>query len=186
MDSLQEKIKKVIQLTGMSISEISIATRLPVHAMYKWKTGAIPRDRQHYNKLINYLDEVLNGTSPEDAGYTPVYQERRSITETLYLLLGRVDKVIEVSGDSMLPTFKHGTLICITSLPNPKVINWSELYYIVDKNGEGIVRRIYAGENENSIKLLSDNPDQITFAPIIREWDAIDAIYKVKAVIYKL
>ena len=79
----------------------------------------------------------------------------------------------------------HGSLIAVSSLLDPLLITWAECYYVVDKNGLGNVRRVYASTIENSIKLSADNPDQQKYPPINRSWNHIAAIYKVRAEIIK-
>jgi phage repressor protein C with HTH and peptisase S24 domain len=60
-------------------------------------------------------------------------------------------------------------------------LNWGFYYYIIDKNWDGIVRRVYQGETENSIQLVSDNPNQDKYPPIQRQWEHIEAIFRVTA-----
>ena len=182
MHALQEKIKKVIQQTGLSVAELAKVSGLPKASVYKWFHGTKPSNPEDYIKLTNYLDNILNSTSPEALQFN---KEVKQILQKLLALLGPADSLVEVWGDSMYPTFKHGSLAVISSLQNPQILNWAEYYYIVDKNGIGNIRRVYASEIQNCIKLLSDNPDQEKYPPIDRHWNHIEAIYKVKAEILK-
>jgi hypothetical protein len=86
----------------------------------------------------------------------------------------------------MEPTFKNGCRVAIIRLKEPRTLNWGECYFIIDNNWLGAVKRIYPGETANSIKLVSDNPNQAKFPPIIRQWNQITAIFKVQAGILKL
>lgn len=95
--------------------------------------------------------------------------------------LGPVDGVIEVTGESMAPTFGNGCRVGIIRLNNSKILNWGLHYYIIDKNWQGIVRRVYQGDTINSVLLVSDHPNQELFPPIHREWDQIEAVFKIMA-----
>jgi len=100
--------------------------------------------------------------------------------------LGPVEGIIEVSGESMAPTFINGCRVAISRLNNYRILDWGWYYYIIDKNWQGYVRRIYPGETENSLCLMSDNPNQDKFPPIQRQWEHIEAIFRVMAAIWKL
>lgn len=95
--------------------------------------------------------------------------------------LGPVDGVIEVTGESMAPTFGNGCRVGIIRLNDSRILNWGLHYYIIDKNWQGIIRRVYKGETENSLLLVSDNPDQHLFPPIQRIWEQIEAVFKITA-----
>lgn len=99
--------------------------------------------------------------------------------------LGVVEGVIDVTDCSMEPKFCNGCRITITRLHDFRVLTWGQYYYIIDKNWQGIVRRIYQCEKENCIWLVSDNPDQEEYPPIMRSLDQIEAIFKVGAAIIK-
>ncbi|SHN42320.1 S24 family peptidase [Chitinophaga sp. CF418] len=99
--------------------------------------------------------------------------------------IGIVDGAIEVVGESMVPTFKNGSRAAVRKLEDKTLINWGEIYYIVDTNYEGVVKRLYAGTDDTHIVLKSDNPDQETYPPFPRKWQHIVAVFKVKAEITK-
>jgi hypothetical protein len=100
--------------------------------------------------------------------------------------LGLVEGVIDVVGDSMSPTFKSGSKVAIVRLQDPTILNWGEYYYIIDKNLQGLVRRVGPDKTDNSIVLMPDNPDTEKYPPIIRRWEQIVAIFKVMANICRL
>jgi transcriptional regulator with XRE-family HTH domain len=99
--------------------------------------------------------------------------------------LGPVDGIIEVTGESMAPTFSNGCRVGIIRLNDSRILNWGLHYYIIDKNWQGIVRRVYQGETEDSLLLVSDNPNQELFPPIHRSWEQIEAVFKIIAGILK-
>ena len=213
MNSLQEKIKKVIQRTGMTVADIAYATELPKESMYKWLKGTRPSDSVIYNKLESYLDGILERVSEDSTTdkpatmYGPLFERPATMKVPLTRIgkpvpqtsgkaaagtitimndepqlivdridapfMGEVEGVIEVTGESMAPTFKNGCRVAI------------EYYFIIDKNWQGVIRRIYPCEIGNSIQLLSENEDQQKFPPIIRQWEQIEAVFKVKARILK-
>ncbi|MBO9200999.1 MULTISPECIES: LexA family transcriptional regulator [Niastella] len=100
--------------------------------------------------------------------------------------LGPLEGAIEVNGESMAPTFSSGCRVVIFRLNNYRILDWGAHYYIIDKNWQGSVRRVYEGQTENSLRLVSDNPNQDKFPPIQRQWDHIEAIFRVIAGIWKL
>jgi hypothetical protein len=99
--------------------------------------------------------------------------------------LGAVEGMIEVIGDSMAPTFINGCRIVIARLKNDRLLNWGNYYYIINQNWQGTVRRIYQGQTEKHIRLVSDHPDQVKFPPFQQTWDEIAAIFKIMASINK-
>ncbi|MBO9203361.1 MULTISPECIES: XRE family transcriptional regulator [Niastella] len=99
--------------------------------------------------------------------------------------LGTVEGSIEVIGNSMEPTFYNGSRIAITRLSDIQSLIPGQYYYVIDTNWQGIVRRVYPGEKENSIRLVADNPDQLRHPPIEKGLDHIAAIFKVGAALIK-
>jgi phage repressor protein C with HTH and peptisase S24 domain len=97
--------------------------------------------------------------------------------------IGFVEGVVEVSGESMNPTLKSGDRLAIKQLPDMQLLLWGELYYIIDKNLQGVVKRVY--EFEGGIEMMSDHQDQRRYPPVKRKWNQIEAIFKVKADITK-
>ena len=95
--------------------------------------------------------------------------------------LGHVDGVIEVTGESMAPTFSNGCRVGILRLNDIRILNWGLCYFIIDNNWQGIVRRLYQGETTDSLLLVSDHPNQKLFPPIIRQWEQIKAVFNIVA-----
>jgi phage repressor protein C with HTH and peptisase S24 domain len=93
--------------------------------------------------------------------------------------LGLVEGVVEVTGESMEPTFMNGARVTISRLNNFHRLHWGHYYYVIDKNWDGIVRRVYQGDTEDGIQLVSDHPNQVLFPPIPLKWDEIETIFKV-------
>lgn len=99
--------------------------------------------------------------------------------------VGMVDGAIEVVGDSMSPSFKNGARAAVRKLEDKTLLAWGEVYYIIDSNYEGYVKRVYEGQDESHIVLRSDNPDKEMYPAFKRKWENIVAIFKVKADITK-
>jgi len=98
-------------------------------------------------------------------------------------VIGDVDGVIPVTGESMEPRFRSGNWIAIKKLRFIKIINAGFFYYIIDKNHTGLIRRVRpAGEN-NSIVLTAENGKD--YPEITRKMDEILAIFSIEAVIFK-
>ena len=98
-------------------------------------------------------------------------------------VIGDVDGVIPVTGDSMEPRFKSGNLIAIKKLRFTRIINAGSFYYIVDKNHTGLIRRVRPAGETNSIILISENAED--YPEITRKMDEILAIFSIEAVIFK-
>jgi phage repressor protein C with HTH and peptisase S24 domain len=96
--------------------------------------------------------------------------------------IGNVDGAVEITSENMEPTIKKGTRVAIIRLEDIRLLDWGECYFIIDKNGQGSVRRVQEGEEKSNIILESDNPN---YPPIKRYWNEIEAILKVKAGILK-
>lgn len=97
-------------------------------------------------------------------------------------VIGNFDCVITVNGDSMEPKFKSGSWIAIKKLRFTKILNAGYYYYIIDKNLQGLLRRIQPAAENNSIIMIAEN-DQ--YPEMIRKLDDILAIFSVEAVINK-
>jgi phage repressor protein C with HTH and peptisase S24 domain len=95
--------------------------------------------------------------------------------------LGDVEGLVNVEGDSMAPTFENGSKAVIQRLNDPTLLNWGDCYYIIDKNLNGLLRRLTPGKNDESLILKADNPDQEKFPPITRSLSQIQAIFRAKA-----
>ncbi|MBO9203111.1 MULTISPECIES: LexA family transcriptional regulator [Niastella] len=100
-------------------------------------------------------------------------------------VLGVWDGCIQVNGHSMEPTFSYGCRIIVSRLSDTQLLNWGHYYYIIDTNWQGFVRRVYQGEKDNTIRLVSDNPDQSKYPPIERSLNQIVAFLTVGASITK-
>jgi phage repressor protein C with HTH and peptisase S24 domain len=121
----------------------------------------------------------------EDAGTITTYNNSPSIILE-YIdapFIGAVEGVVEVTGDSMVPTLKPGDRLAIKQLADIKLLLWGEIYYIVDKNFQGVVRRVY--EMDGGLLLMGDNEDQKKYPPVKRMWNQLEAVFKVKADITK-
>jgi len=64
---LQEKIKLVMQRTGMKAADLAYATGLPRVSMYKWMKGTRPNNAIVYDKLESFLDGILEKISDDTA-----------------------------------------------------------------------------------------------------------------------
>jgi transcriptional regulator with XRE-family HTH domain len=103
-------------------------------------------------------------------------------TRIVVPVIGDVDGVIPVTGDSMEPKFRSGNWIAIKKLRFTKIINAGFFYYVVDKNFKGIIRRVRpAGEN-NSIILSAENKE---YPETTRKMEEVLAIFSIEAVIFK-
>ena len=98
-------------------------------------------------------------------------------------VIGDVDGVIPVTGDSMEPKFRSGNWIAIKKLRFTKILNAGFFYYIVDRNLTGIIRRVRPGGENNSIILSAENAKD--YPETSRKMDDVLAIFSIEAVIFK-
>jgi len=218
---LQKKIKDVLIKTGKSVAELAKASGFPKENMYKWYKGTRPSDAMVYNRLISYLDRVLNEFSglplveeptteystrnkplkvkislsdprklPEPVNEKApagsvmlIGDERCLIAECIDApFLGNIEGIIEINDDSMEPVFKRGGRATIYRLADQRLLTWGKYFFVIDKNLKGIIRRIYPGKTADTILLVSENAQ---YPPITRQWDQIESIFLVTAVILK-
>lgn len=99
-------------------------------------------------------------------------------------ILGLIDGVVEVTGESMAPTFPNGCRIGIVRI-NRKMLQWGQYYYIIDTNYKGFVRRICPDKEPSSIMLLSDHINQNLFPPMSRLKENIIGILQIVVAIIK-
>lgn len=98
-------------------------------------------------------------------------------------VIGEVDGVIPVTGESMEPRFRSGNWIAIKKLRFIKIINAGFFYFIIDKNHTGLIRRVRPSGENNSIILTAENTKD--YPEITRKMDEILAIFSIEAVIFK-
>lgn len=98
-------------------------------------------------------------------------------------VIGEVDGVIPVTGESMEPRFRSGNWIAIKKLRFTRIINAGFFYYIIDKNHTGLIRRVRPSGENNSIILTAENGKD--YPEITRKMDEILAIFSIEAVIFK-
>jgi hypothetical protein len=97
-------------------------------------------------------------------------------------VIGNVDGVIPVTGDSMEPKFKSGSWIALKKLRYTKILNAGYYYYVVDKNLKGLLRRVQPAAENNSLILISENGQ---YPEMVRKMDDVLAIFSLEAVIIK-
>lgn len=98
------------------------------------------------------------------------------------LVIGEVDGLIAVNGDSMEPRFKSGSWIAIKKLKYIRVINAGYYYYIIDVNSKGLLRKVVLSSESNSITLL---PENANYPTMIKRWDEVLAVFSIEAVVIK-
>lgn len=97
-------------------------------------------------------------------------------------VIGEVDGLIAVTGESMEPRFKSGSWIAIKKLKYTRIINAGYYYYIIDINEKGLLRKVTTSATPNSLTLLSENE---SYPEMTRSFDDILAIFSVEAVVTK-
>lgn len=96
--------------------------------------------------------------------------------------IGEVDGAIPVTGNSMEPDYKSGSWVAIKKLRFTRIINAGHVYYVIDKNNEGVLRRLKPSADKNSVTLIAENK---TYGETLRNWDDVLAVFSVQATIVK-
>lgn len=84
-----------------------------------------------------------------------------------------------VRGDSMLPTMKHGDIVAIERNTVETIIN-GEMYFIITRDGQRMIKRLVYDRNAERITCFSDNPDQLRFAPFDLDGEMIVRVSRVR------
>lgn len=98
-------------------------------------------------------------------------------------IIGEVDGLIPVTGESMEPRFESGSWIAIRRLKFIRIINAGYYYYIIDINLKPLLRKVVLTNTNNTLTLLSEN--EAAYPAITRNFEDILAIFSVEAVITK-
>jgi DNA-binding XRE family transcriptional regulator len=118
------------------------------------------------------------------AGLNPIIQDHPElIIEYVDIpFIGKADGVIEISGESMYPTYKNGTRIAVRKLEDKQLVYYGECYYIIDKNFDGKIKRLFAGRDPEHLILKSDNDK---FPDIEWLWENVISVCKILCRIIK-
>jgi hypothetical protein len=90
-----------------------------------------------------------------------------------------VKATIPVQDECMLPTLLPNTNILLEQLQYPSKIEPHNLYYIVDSNLYGLLRRVSLMPDEDGLRLYCDNPDKDKWPSHFMRISSIRAIFKV-------
>lgn len=66
--------------------------------------------------------------------------------------------IIRVSGSSMYPKYSNGDLLGCKKIENILFFQWGKIY-VLDTSQGTLVKRVYEHENDDFVKLVSDNKD---------------------------
>ena len=198
-----EQLKSFRQLTKIKMPAIAAASGVKVHTLYMWQKGANKSGNiEDYYKLKLFLDKMewiisenkitSNIRLPLNPKMSAIYQINDfTPTGTLIMsngkaelvagrihapLLGHIEGLIEVKGDSMAPTFPNGSFIGIKRMNDYRILNWGFHYYIIDINGYGRIRKVYQGDSDGCLLLHCDNTNHDLYPPIQMQWHQILAI----------
>jgi hypothetical protein len=90
-----------------------------------------------------------------------------------------VKATIPVQDECMLPTLVLNTSILIEQLQDPLKIEPGMIYFIVDNNLRGFLRRVSLMPDEDYLRLYCDNPDKDKWPSHLMRIASIRAIFKV-------
>ena len=169
----------------VTMPAIAKATGISRENLYKWEKGVKPRDFNEYRKLEAYIRGV------EETGSLPLTQRRRgagmtdatsAAPEDATLTIPNVHLVVHFTEDSMVPLFKPGCRLCLRKVPHPRSLVWGNVYYFVDLNEKGILRRVYPTDEAETLRLLSCDPEQ--YPVILRRYGELLAVYEVIGLLF--
>jgi hypothetical protein len=89
-----------------------------------------------------------------------------------------VRATIRVPDECMLPTLLPNTEILIEQLQDTSVIDSGGLYFIVDNNLRGFLRRASLVPDEDYLRLYCDHPDKGQWPAHLMRINSITAIFK--------
>lgn len=84
-----------------------------------------------------------------------------------------VDFMIEVSGDSMQPHYMPGDIVACSILRNSGFLQWNRCHVIATMEQGILIKRLMPGNDEQCLKIVSDNP---TYPPVLVPKDEITGI----------
>jgi hypothetical protein len=90
-----------------------------------------------------------------------------------------VKATIPVLDECMLPTLVPNTSILIEQLQDAANIEPHMIYFIVDNNLRGFLRRVSLMPNEDGLRLYCDNPDKDKWPSHLMRIASIRAFFKV-------
>ena len=210
MNGIGARLKKFRTQSKIRMPVIAKATGISINTLYFWENGHEPRKQENYFKLVAYLDNMeapKNYYSFEivrlplknnkiaiphfdDKAINGIvvfnnYEPELIVEQVKYTLLGETEGLITINDNNMEPVLPRGCRIAITRLNDFKSLEWGKCYYIIDKNWQGYVKRVYQGSAENCISLVSDHPDKKLFPSYELTWDDIKTILKIVSCIIK-
>lgn len=92
----------------------------------------------------------------------------------------KVDFIIPISGDSMVPKFYPGDYVACSVLKDKELIQWNKAFIVATKSQGILLKRLKKSEKENYLLALSDNID---YPPFDVPMDEITGIALVVGVI---
>lgn len=210
MNDIGVRLKEIRTKSCISILDIVAATGLSKDKLYYWEKGNKPQKKADYNKLNAYLNKIeslqeldnhaivrlplknkrvakphFNGKANSGTVFFNHLEPELIVEQVNDPLLGKIEGIITVNGDNMEPSLPNGCRIGITRLNDFRSLQWGKCYYIIDKNWQGYVKRVYQGSSESCISLVSDHPDKKLFPSYELSWDKIETILEIVSCIIK-
>ena len=104
--------------------------------------------------------------------------------ERIYIPNQTADYYFPVHGNSMMPTIDNGDIVGVRKLDSARLIRPNDIYVIVTREGERVVKRIKSvNGNDPNLTLYSDNP---SYEPYPVEKEMIVSVCKVTTIVKKL
>lgn len=199
-------IKELRDNKGLTQQELADGTGIPRSRIAKWEQGkGSPKmadniilteffqkmgntsheiSKSLHLKLANKFNPIPVFNTRAFAGVNPLIDDHPElIIEYADMpFIGRSDGIIEISGDSMYPTFKNGTRIAVRKLEERQLVYYGECYYIIDKNFDGKIKRLFQGKDPDHIILKSDNEK---FPEMEWSWENVISVCKILCRIIK-
>jgi phage repressor protein C with HTH and peptisase S24 domain len=106
-------------------------------------------------KFVNLYDA---GAAAGYDSFDKMVDNERIIGQYLVPDFRDIDWLIYVKGSSMYPKYSSGDIIACRVLKESRFIQWGKVYVVATREQGMLVKRLEQGDNNDSIRALSDNP----------------------------
>ena len=193
-NTIGERLKAFRKKTKTKMPKLARELNISKEKLYKWEKGVKPSNFEQYDRLDSYLkerEELLEKglpmppdlNWPNDVEMNLPEPKEHSKLSYRDVTVPNVHSVVNFMEDGMAPNYRPGCRLCLSKVPDAKKLAWGNVYYFVDLNGQGVLRRAYQADDTNKLKLVSYNP--VAYPDIIRAYDELRNVFEVVAILLK-
>ncbi|MBQ7820357.1 MAG: hypothetical protein IJ341_11745 [Bacteroidales bacterium] len=112
-------------------------------------------------KLVNKISTIplVDGAAIAGEGNYNFGFDQKDIKE-LYVIpqFSGADFMIEITGDSMEPTYKRGDIVACSIIKELTFIQWNRCHIITTEQRGSLCKRLMPSDKKDHIQIISDNP----------------------------